>query len=47
METRIGAIFEQGQQSIKVPIPVFVRASASIAGTKEGEGPFGDSFDVV
>lgn len=47
MEETVGAIFAQGQQSIKVPVPVYIRSSASIAGTKEGEGPFGDSFDVV
>ena len=47
METTVGAIFEQGERSIKVPIPVYIRASASVAGTKEGQGPFGDCFDVV
>ena len=47
MENTVGAIFEQGNRSIKVPVPVYIRASASVAGTKEGEGPFGDSFDVV
>lgn len=47
MENNSGAIFEQGRQSIKVPVPVYIRASASVAGTKEGEGPFGDCFDVV
>lgn len=47
METAVGAIFAQGQRSIKVPVPVYIRASASVAGTKEGEGPFGDCFDVV
>lgn len=47
METTVGAIFEQGQRSIKVPVPVYIRASASVVGTKEGEGPFGDCFDVV
>lgn len=47
MDTTVGAIFQQGEHSIKVPIPVYIRASASIAGTKEGEGPFGDCFDVV
>ena len=47
METTVGAIFEQGQHSIKVPVPVYIRSSASVVGTKEGEGPFGDSFDVV
>lgn len=47
METTVGAIFEQGQRSIKVPVPVYIRASASVVGTKEGEGPFGECFDVV
>ena len=47
METTVGAIFEQGKRSIKVPIPVYIRSSASVVGTKEGEGPFGDCFDVV
>lgn len=47
METRVGAIFEQGQQSIKVPISVFIRSNASVAGTKEGQGPFGENYDVV
>ena len=47
MDTTVGAIFQQGQHSIKVPVPVYIRACASIVGTKEGEGPFGDSFDVV
>ena len=31
METTVGAIFEQGERSIKVPIPVYIRASASVA----------------
>ncbi|MCM1126348.1 MAG: stage V sporulation protein AD [Lachnospiraceae bacterium] len=47
METTVGAIFEQGQHSIKVPVPVYIRASASVAGSKEGEGPFGGLFDMV
>lgn len=47
MDISNGAIFEQGRQSIKVPVPVFIRSSASAAGTKEGEGPFGDLYDVV
>lgn len=47
MDSNNGAIFEQGKQSIKVPVPVFIRSSASVAGTKEGEGPFGDLYDVV
>lgn len=47
MEGNSGAIFSQGKQSIKIPIPVYIRASASVVGTKEGEGPLGDLFDVV
>lgn len=47
MDSNSGAIFEQGKQSIKIPIPVYIRASASVAGTKEGAGPFGELFDVV
>ncbi len=47
METGNGAIFEQGKQSIKVPIPVYIRSSASVVGTKEGQGPFGDLFDMI
>lgn len=47
METAVGAIFEQGSRSIKVPVPVYIRSDASVVGTKEGQGPFGDSFDMV
>ena len=47
MDTTVGAIFEQGARSIKVPVPVYIRASASVVGTKEGKGPFGSCFDVV
>lgn len=47
MEKAVGAIFEQGRRSIKVPVPVYIRTSASAVGTKEGEGPLGDCFDVV
>ena len=47
MDVSSGAIFEQGKQSIKIPIPVYIRASASVAGTKEGEGPLGELFDMV
>lgn len=47
MEESSGAIFAQGKQSIKIPVPVYIRSSASVAGTKEGQGPLGDLFDVV
>ena len=47
MDNNSGAIFEQGKQSIKIPVPVYIRSSASVVGTKEGEGPFGSLFDMV
>ena len=47
MEETVGAIFSQGQQSIKIPVPVYIRASASVAGTKEGQGPLGLLFDMI
>ena len=47
MDNWKGAFFEQGKQSIKIPVPVYIRASASIAGSKEGDGPLGDLFDMV
>ncbi len=36
------AIFELGKSSIKFPLPVWIRASYSVAGTKEAEGPLKD-----
>lgn len=36
-----------GKQSMLLEAPVFIRGSASVAGTKEGEGPLGELFDVV
>lgn len=47
MDSWKGAFFEQGRQSIKIPVPVYIRASASIAGSKEGDEPLGDLFDMV
>ena len=47
MDSWKGAFFEQGRQSIKIPVPVYIRASASIVGSKEGDGPLGDLFDMV
>ena len=47
MDSWKGAFFEQGRQSIKIPVPVYIRASASIAGSKEGGGPLADLFDMV
>ena len=39
-------MFTCGEQSIKVPMPVFVRGNASVVGTKEAQGPLGELFDV-
>lgn len=36
-----------GKQSVKFEKPVYINGSASIVGTKEGEGPLGLLFDVV
>lgn len=36
-----------GTQSIKLPCPVYINGSASIVGSKEGEGPLGLLFDMV
>ena len=41
------AIFEMGKQSIKLPMPVYIRASASVVGKKEKEGPLGHLFDIA
>ena len=38
---------QHGTQSIQFDQAPYILSSASIAGTKEGEGPFGKSFDVV
>ncbi len=35
------------RQSFVPSRPVYIAASASVAGTKEGQGPFGDLFDMV
>ena len=41
------AMYQCGKQSIKLPSPVYILASASVVGTKEGEGPLGTMFDMV
>lgn len=41
------AMFACGSQSIKFPVPVFIKESASIVGKKEGEGPLAEHFDIV
>ena len=41
------AIFEMGESSVKLPMPVYIVNGASIAGTKEGQGPLGNCIDHV
>lgn len=41
------AIFAIGKQSVKLPMPIYIRAAASVVGEKEGKGPLGDQFDMV
>ena len=36
-----------GKQSVQFKTPVYLVNSASVVGTKEGEGPLGELFDVV
>lgn len=38
---------QKGKQSIALPQSVYIRESASVVGTKEGEGPLGGLFDLV
>ncbi len=38
---------ELGKQSVKFKVPVYLVNSASVVGSKEGEGPLGQLFDVV
>ncbi len=40
-------VIQQGKQSLSYMRDVFIKDSASIVGTKEGEGPLGDLFDMV
>ncbi len=40
-------VIQKGKQSLQYERDVFIKASASIVGTKEGDGPLGDLFDMV
>lgn len=40
-------IYTLGKQSIELKNPVFIRNSASVVGTKEGQGPLSELFDMV
>ena len=41
------AVNSLGEQSVRLPVPVYVRSSASVVGKKEGEGPLGLLFDMI
>lgn len=47
MKNGAEAIFAVGKQSVKLPMPIYIRESAAIVGQKEGEGPLGELFDMV
>ena len=36
-----------GKQSIELKNPVYIRESASVVGTKEGQGPLAELFDMI
>ncbi len=38
---------QKGKQSAAIDTPVYIRESASVVGTKEGEGPLGKLFDLI
>ena len=41
------AVNSLGKQSVRLPVPVYIRNSASVVGKKEGEGPLGLLFDMI
>lgn len=40
-------VYALGKQSMELKNPVFIRDSASVVGTKEGQGPLSELFDLV
>lgn len=41
------AVNSLGLQSVRLPVPVYIRNSASVVGKKEGDGPLGLLFDMI
>lgn len=41
------AVNSLGRQSVRLPVPVYIRNSASVVGKKEGDGPLGLLFDMI
>lgn len=41
------AIFACNKSSIRLPMPVFIKESFCIAGTREGEGPLAEDIDII
>lgn len=40
-------MYQRGKQSLAFETPVYLTESASIVGTKEGQGPLGEQFDMI
>lgn len=40
-------IYTLGKQSVEIRNPVYIRESASVVGTKEGQGPLAELFDMI
>ena len=47
MQETVGAIFEQGKGTIKIPVPVYIRSCATVVSKKEGQGPLVELYDLV
>ena len=45
--SRPAALFACGRQSIRLPVPVYIRSSASVVGSREKQGPLGELFDFA
>lgn len=47
MSQEIGGTSPLGRQSVEIKKAVYIRGSASVVGSKEGEGPLAELFDMV
>ena len=45
--SRPAALFACGRQSIRLPVQVYIRSSASVVGSREKQGPLGELFDFA
>ena len=44
--SRPAALFACGRQSIRLPVPVYIRSSASVVGSREKQGPLGSCLTL-